>query len=327
MLQISNQDNVPLVIGTWSRAEDLTWHFEPKITEGDKYLRLRSGTGFSDLGAMVKTKLRLEAPNISIKMFYQYPDQMGIDDGDGSSPHYITYDQEVDVFVEMRRKIEEVNLFVIVVVQTNELKTMLHRLEQRIGTCNHNGEEDGGTSAEDGYGTDDEWHTFAMSETLLTAPPVTQQPMEDAVPPPMQVNQTRGPCIRIRDAEDTIRLVSPSCWAKDKGKRNYAPFHKPEQQRLKGGWACSYPKHYQPKEVGQSSRRVQRQLFPKDQPLREGGMGTENAAPVATNVEESGSMFCSMIYWNQFQEAIQMIAWCFSCNINDLNPPPSRVLL
>lgn len=91
---------------------------------------------------------------------YQYPKWRGIEEGAGSSLQYITYDQEVEVFIQMRRQIEEVNLFVSVAVHTNGTKLMFQRTEQRPCGGKDKVGDDGESSDAGGYETDDEWHTL-----------------------------------------------------------------------------------------------------------------------------------------------------------------------
>ncbi|CAN6859921.1 unnamed protein product [Brassica oleracea] len=78
---------------------------------------------------------------------------MEIDDGDGSTPQFISDDHEVEVFVQMRRKIEEVNLFVTVNVTNQTLAR------------NENADD-----SDEDEGFEEEWLDFAMSETPLTCP-------------------------------------------------------------------------------------------------------------------------------------------------------------
>ncbi|KAG2282580.1 hypothetical protein Bca52824_053800 [Brassica carinata] len=46
--------------------------------------------------------LSIPSTNVTIKMSYQYPTLMQIDDGDGSTPQFISDDHEVEAFVKMR---------------------------------------------------------------------------------------------------------------------------------------------------------------------------------------------------------------------------------
>ncbi|CAF2152332.1 unnamed protein product [Brassica rapa] len=87
-IQIPDQDTVRLITGSW-------------------------------LVKMVKSTLRIVAPNVSIKLSYQYPSWMQIDAGDGSTPQFISDDYDVESFVHMRRKIEEVNLYVTILEHNN----------------------------------------------------------------------------------------------------------------------------------------------------------------------------------------------------------------
>ncbi|KAG5399701.1 hypothetical protein IGI04_014308 [Brassica rapa subsp. trilocularis] len=87
-------------------------------------------------------------------------------------PQYITEDTEVSVFLNMRRSIEEVPLYVSIYRQSHggKLLTKERETEQRV------------PMAEDGVdGIDEEdWHTFALSKTPLTMP--LTQPQTKAIP-------------------------------------------------------------------------------------------------------------------------------------------------
>lgn len=152
------------------REVDPTWHFEPDISKGNAQIRLYSGMSFAHLRAKVKDKLRLRAHNISVKLSYQYQEWLVIDDNDGSTPHYITEDHEVAIFIEMRRKIEEVNMFVTVSVNQTGMESSRQEDAKLTPVRLETDVEDAQTSDEDDYESDDECHDFAMSETPLTAP-------------------------------------------------------------------------------------------------------------------------------------------------------------
>ncbi|KAG5415378.1 hypothetical protein IGI04_002945 [Brassica rapa subsp. trilocularis] len=87
-------------------------------------------------------------------------------------PQYITEDTEVGVFLNMRRSIEEVPLYVSIYRQSHggKLLTKERETEQRV------------PMAKDGVdGIDEEdWHTFALSEIPLTMP--LTQPQTKAIP-------------------------------------------------------------------------------------------------------------------------------------------------
>ncbi|KAG2303933.1 hypothetical protein Bca52824_032584 [Brassica carinata] len=110
--QMTEQDNVILITGSWVREDDGKWIFDSITEDGTKTITLHAGLEYEDLVTMVKETLNIRAQNVTIKLSYQYPSWMEIDDGDGSTPQFISDDYEVEVFVQMRRKIEEVNLCV-----------------------------------------------------------------------------------------------------------------------------------------------------------------------------------------------------------------------
>ncbi|VVB04528.1 unnamed protein product [Arabis nemorensis] len=81
--------------------------------------------------------------------------------------------------------------------------------------------DDGESSDDGGYETDEEWHTFAMSDTQLILPNLTQPPLVEVAAPPRNVTRSRSAGITIREPTDTIRLASPTCHFRDKGKVCY----------------------------------------------------------------------------------------------------------
>ncbi|CAN6849546.1 unnamed protein product [Brassica oleracea] len=114
--------------------------------------------------------LGIHAKNVSIKLSYQYPSWMQIDDGDGSTPQYISDDDAVEAFIQMRRKIEEVNLFITISehidgMTTGKTKPPFANVTDQALILNE-AEID---NASDGV-LEDAWLDFAMSETPLTCP-------------------------------------------------------------------------------------------------------------------------------------------------------------
>lgn len=101
---------------------------------------------FDLLRAKVREKLQLRAHNITVSISRVYT----IDDADGSSRHFITDDHEVELFVQMRRKIEEVNLCVTVTLNTNGIAAELPRAEKvQPALTDADGEEDDTSEDED----------------------------------------------------------------------------------------------------------------------------------------------------------------------------------
>lgn len=95
------------------------------------------------------------------KLAYQYPTWMQIDDGDGSTLQFISDDHEEEVFVQMRRKIKEVNLFVTV----SEPRVPYANVTDQNLARNENDDD-----SDEGEGFEDDWVDFAMSDTPLTRP-------------------------------------------------------------------------------------------------------------------------------------------------------------
>ncbi|CAN7130854.1 unnamed protein product [Brassica rapa subsp. narinosa] len=86
---------------------------------------------------------------------------MQIDDGDGSTLQFISDDHEEEVFVQMRRKIKEVNLFVTV----SEPRVPYANVTDQNLARNENDDD-----SDEGEGFEDDWVDFAMSDTPLTRP-------------------------------------------------------------------------------------------------------------------------------------------------------------
>jgi len=73
---------------------------------------------YKELAQKVKEKFSFRARDITIKIAYQYPEWMAIDEGNGSPLQYISEDSDFTMFTQMRRHIEEVNLCVTIVQHT-----------------------------------------------------------------------------------------------------------------------------------------------------------------------------------------------------------------
>ncbi|KAL0730769.1 hypothetical protein Bca4012_026863 [Brassica carinata] len=86
-------------------------------------------------------------------------------DGELDIPQYITDNSEAGVFVWMRRAIEEVDLYVSIVRFSHGWKEVPPR--KQLDANDGEKREDGGDNCME----EEEWHTFAMSETPLTVPP------------------------------------------------------------------------------------------------------------------------------------------------------------
>ncbi|KAH0912136.1 hypothetical protein HID58_035457 [Brassica napus] len=171
--QMTGQDKVLLVHGTWVRDSDQRWIFEPDITaKVEHFIRIFSGMTMTELLTSVRERYQLSSTDATLKLSYQYPEWVSFGDAELEMPQYITEDTEVGVFLNMRRSIEEVPLYVSIYRQSHggKLLTKERETEQRV------------PMAEDGVdGIDEEdWHTFALSETPLTMP--LTQPQTKAIP-------------------------------------------------------------------------------------------------------------------------------------------------
>ncbi|CAA7038828.1 unnamed protein product [Microthlaspi erraticum] len=224
--QFSTQDKADVVIGTWNREDNGGWIFEHDPMLPRKTIQLQSNLSYTALVSIVKGTLNLLAKNISIKLAYQYPQWMSIDDGDGSTPQYITDDHEVEVFVQMRRHVEEVNLCVTVTRHVGAMMPNSDRIRCSQLPPALTAPEDNVIGAQsDNDGTDEEWHRFAISETPLTAPQETAPEDDSQVVPTIGGGKTvpgrkrvRTSGISIREIEPVTRLAKAACGPHDKGK-------------------------------------------------------------------------------------------------------------
>ena len=236
------------------------------------------------------------------KLAYQYPTWMQIDDGDGSTPQFISDDHEVEVFVQMRRKIEEVNLFVTV----SEPKVPHANVTDQTLARNENDDD-----SDEGEGFEDDWGDFAMSETPLTCP--------------HEKNDVGGSfggrsgCLiphkpnGIVICEPIIRLASPTERASYRGKGKAidiggdsvgcpADVIRPLISTTKCGYGGN----------GESSRAVRRRLF--DEPMHRGAEDVEMDEYEGAEPEpiEGGTLTAptpaaqpsSLYTWTRFQDSL-----------------------
>ncbi|KAG5383030.1 hypothetical protein IGI04_034500 [Brassica rapa subsp. trilocularis] len=142
-----------------------------QMTGQDKVL-LVHGMTMTELLTSVRERYQLSSTDATLKLSYQYPEWVSFGDAELEMPQYITEDTEVGVFLNMRRSIEEVPLYVSIYRQSHggKLLTKKRETEQRVLMA-----EDGG----DGIDEED-WHTFALSETPLTI--TLTQPKTKAIP-------------------------------------------------------------------------------------------------------------------------------------------------
>lgn len=80
--QTTGQDLCRVVLGEWVKADNYVWNFERALGESNNFVRLRETMTYKDLVAKVKEKLGLRAHEAVIKMAYQYPSWMELDDDD-----------------------------------------------------------------------------------------------------------------------------------------------------------------------------------------------------------------------------------------------------
>ncbi|KAH0902637.1 hypothetical protein HID58_042140 [Brassica napus] len=161
--QMTEQDKVLLVHGTCVRDSDQRWIFEPDITSKvEHFIRIFSGMTMIELLTSVRERYQLSSTDDTLKLSYQYPEWVSFGDGELEMPQYIIEDTEVGVFLNMRRSIEKVPLYVSIYRQSHGGKQLTkgRETEQRVPMA-----EDVG----DG-GDEEDWHTFALSETPLTIP-------------------------------------------------------------------------------------------------------------------------------------------------------------
>lgn len=295
---MTEQDKVLFVNGAWVRDRGMKWYFDPDIVDGSGHIQLYEGMTYRDLVVKVREKLALRAHNITIKLSYQFLDWMGIDDGNGSTPQYISDDHEVEVFIQMRRKIEEVNMFVTVVKHVSVASTILH---QSVNPHRSSTDSIGDESGED---TDDEWHDFAMSETPLTLPDGTQQASQNQTTEPSRNVARCGGGITIREPAHIIRLASPTCLPGAKGKGVMVSDVASEDSAADGEDDAVVPDvPLQQQSARQSSRSVRRQLF-TSLPVRMDGATTNRPIPDTTAERGSGIHRGAELVWSRFQEAL-----------------------
>ncbi|KFK43414.1 hypothetical protein AALP_AA1G122800 [Arabis alpina] len=153
-------------MGVWARDDSANWVFEPEIASADNFIILRTYMKYAELLARVRDKLHIRASDITVKMGYQYPAWMDIADGNSGRPEYITDDLQVENFVEMRRKIEEVNLCVTVAKQVHGIPTMVPTDQMNLQQTKAMSESDSESLGESGFMAEDEWHALALEETL-----------------------------------------------------------------------------------------------------------------------------------------------------------------
>lgn len=188
---------------------------------------------------------------------------MDIDDGDCFSPQYIRDDHEVEVFVQMRRKIEEVNLCVTVVKHFHDIKTVLRSAALRNAQEKMDTNEENGSTDNSRFNSKDEWHQFALEQEanadvgLQTATHIEEHPTIQLAFMPIA---TRG--ITIRQRVETHRLSKPTCLAGEKGKAILPTEERTDESDWDGHVARYVPCIQQPLgHAWETNNRVRKQLF------------------------------------------------------------------
>ncbi|KAG2312146.1 hypothetical protein Bca52824_023703 [Brassica carinata] len=295
--QMTGQDKVLLVHATWVRDSDQRWIFEPDITcKVEHFIRIFSGMTMTELLTSVRERYQLSSTDATLKLSYQYPEWVSFGDGELDMPQYITDDTEVSVFLNMRRSIKEVPLYQL---------TEGRQTEQRVPMV-----EDVGDGVDD-----EDWHTFALSETPLTIP--LTQPKRKAIPhevPDYSVSKAvraksrksaipRSPGgIVIRERHDPIRATSPQPVANEREKNK----HPVEAERDSD--SDSDDDMVVPvvpavvAETGEVSRPVRRRLLFGNSgfPDTDGGVGDSNS-----NSDDSKELpVDDVLHWGKFDEAL-----------------------
>lgn len=185
--------------------------------EGSAKIVLSEDMKFRELIEEVRSNLHITAENISLKLAYQYPQWMTIDDGDGSTPQYITDDNEVKFFILVRRNIEEVNLCVTVTEHINGVPTKANS-NYNVVKPTEPEEMQSSETNDSGANNDEDWHQFAMSDTPMTYPAFGSSQLSD-LPPKMRSRiRTRSQGISINEGGSIIRLSNQIVPDLDKGK-------------------------------------------------------------------------------------------------------------
>ncbi|KAG5411255.1 hypothetical protein IGI04_007574 [Brassica rapa subsp. trilocularis] len=295
LILMTGQDKVLLVHGTWARDSDQRWIFEPDITcKVEHFIRIFSGMTMTELLTSVRERYQLSSTDATLKLSYQYPEWVSFGDGELEMPQYITEDTEVGVFLNMRRSIEEVPLYVSIYRQSHGGKKLTkgRETEQRV------------PMAEDvGDGIDEEdWHTFALSETPLTIP--LTQPKTKAIPhevPDYSVSKAVR-CKEKRKRRDPTHATSPQTGTNDRGK-NKRPKEKKTDSESDSDDDMVVP--VVPAvvgETGEGSRPVRRRLLFGNSgiPDTDGGVGDSNSS--SDDSEELP--VDNGLHWGKFDEAL-----------------------
>ncbi|KAF3532204.1 hypothetical protein DY000_02040060 [Brassica cretica] len=314
--EMVEQDTVMIMTGTLVREGEGPWLFDTQTEEGTKFITVKSGLGYEELVHLVKDCLAIDSANVTLKLSYQYPTWMLIDDGDGSAPQFISDDHELEVFVQMRQKIEEVNLFVTISQCIDGVTTAQDKPHfSNVTDQTLLDKDDGDTETTDAT-TEEEWLEFALSETPLTCPPqkntaggsfrVTEQ---DTIP-------YRHNGIEIQENQPIILLLSPQNSSETRGKgKELALEVAPAYEPYDFGVRNSLRRIEHTTGEGEPNRPVKRRLFPTSRTASEAEMelvptqGPDETfhQPEPATQAVGGEGSSGLTHWTSFQDALHQI--------------------
>ncbi|CAN6923905.1 unnamed protein product [Brassica oleracea] len=287
--QIPDQDTVRLITGSWVREQYGKWIFDSLSEEGRYSVTLFPGLEYEDLVQMVKSILRIVAPNVTIKLSYQYPSWMQIDEGDGLTPQFISDDYDVEPFVQMRCKIEEVNLYVTISEHNNGLTT--EKTRPPFASVTHQtlirNEDEEESEADDIFAVPGNQTIPNVQRGIVIREPIIRL----ASPPREPLNKGKGKAIATEGDTDAPTL---NCLL-------------PETSINKGAYGGN----------GESSQAIRRHLF--DGPIVPSNRAVEvddhtnaqgETIEAQTVVGPSGVAPPSSVYtWTRFQDALHDILY------------------
>ncbi|CAN6923546.1 unnamed protein product [Brassica oleracea] len=314
--EMVEQDTVMIMTGTLVREGEGPWLFDTQTEEGTKFITVKSGLGYEELVHLVKDCLAIDSANVTLKLSYQYPTWMLIDDEDGSAPQFISDDHELEVFVQMRQKIEEVNLFVTISQCIDGVTTAQDKPHfSNVTDQTLLDKDDGDTETTDAT-TEEEWLEFALSETPLTCPPqkntaggsfrVTEQ---DTIP-----YMHNG--IEIQENQPIILLRSPQNSSETRGKgKELALEVAPAYEPYDFGVRNSVRRIEHTSGEGEPNRPVKRRLFPTSRTASEAEMelvptqGPDETfhQPEPATQAVGGEGSSGLTHWTSFQDALHQI--------------------
>lgn len=213
------------------------------------------------------------------------------------------------IFVKMRRKIEEVNLFVSVFKHAGGLKRVMSVAEIR------NGAPPMETNIKEGGVICQDMSRKMNCISLHLRKKVGKGQRGDTVNTPGNVGSIRlgvvrsaAPGIIIREMDDTGRLASPTCPDGAKGKG----IQKSCDGNSDSDWdeaptIGSLPLRHREAPIGETSRSVQRELFPPLQTDQAGLRRNVEPPPLDHSQCNIPSQFENVFSWGRFHEALNNI--------------------